>query len=526
MELIHWAVLLLGSLVVPLQRDAGPAGDVPAVAAPDEARAVAALRDDLDRILRGAGLRNGDAALIVVSLDHGDTLFSHNADAPLIPASNLKLYTTASALWYLGPSFRFNTYLLATGPIRNGVLEGDLVMYGTGDPTLSPRFWTDLPAAFADTLTALGVREIRGAVVADASYFEGSGLGAGWAAAYSNALYAAPASALSISENIALLEVRPGSSAGSPAAIRLAPGDEGIGIENRVTTIASGRSSVRVNRSSYAGPLVVEGRISLRSGPIRWSVPVSDPPRFAASALRAALETRGVAVTGGVRTNPDPVNSAVSRRSLFAPALGGGSPIRVLAIHTSPPLLDILEVINKQSNNFLAEQVLRTVGRVARGSGSVAGGEVAVAHFSRRVAGLDSGRIHLVDGSGLSPLNRTSARAMADVLLKVAGLPIGDTFRETLPQTGAPGGLRRMVGTDADGRVWAKTGTINQVSALSGYVVTSGGERLVFSMMNNRAASALRAKRAEDAVGIRLARFERIFSGGDRGPASATASVR
>ncbi len=514
MELILGTILILASLSAGQAGDPADGGPRPrAAVGAAEAAAVATLQDDLDRILRTANLRGTDAALIVVSLDRGDTLFAHNPDALLIPASNAKVYTTSAALWYLGPAFRFNTYLLATGPVRDGVLEGDVVLYGTGDPALSQRFGVDLPAAFADTLVALGVTEIRGDVIGDASYFEASGPGRGWQVAYSNALYAAPASALSIAENIAILEVVAGASAGAPAIVRVTPGGEGIGVENRVTTVASGRSSVRVNRSGYAGPLVVEGRVALRSGPIHWSVPVADPPRFAAGALRAAVEARGIRVAGTVRTHADANTSPVSRRSLFAPALGAGSATRVLAIHTSPPLLDILEVINKRSNNFLAEQVLRTVGRVAQGAGSAAGGEFAFSHFSRRIAGVDTAKVRLVDGSGLSPLNRTSVRAMAELLASVSASPIGEVFWSTLPRTGAPGGLRRMIGTPADGRIWAKTGTINRVSALSGYVVTASGERLAFSMINNRASATLAAKRAEDNVGIRLARFDRTGDG-------------
>ncbi|MCI0435479.1 MAG: D-alanyl-D-alanine carboxypeptidase/D-alanyl-D-alanine-endopeptidase [Gemmatimonadetes bacterium] len=517
MDLIRLAIFLVGSLGVPTADGALRTGPEPVSGVQADPPAIAALRDDLDRILRGANLRTRDAGLIVVSLDHGDTLYAHNADTPLIPASNLKLFTTAAALWYLGPTFQFNTYLLTTGPIRDGRLEGDLVFYGTGDPTLSQRFGTDLPADFADTLLGLGVLEVRGDIVGDASYFDGSGLGTGWQAAYSNALYAAPASALSIHESIAILEVSPGASAGDPATIRLTPGNQGIGIDNRVTTIATGRSSVRVNRAGYAGPLVVEGRVSVRSGPIRWSVPVADPARFAAGALRAALEVRGIAVTGEVRTNADAGTSPVPGRSLFTPAPGRGSPIRVLAIHTSPPLFDMLEVINKRSNNFLAEQVVRTVARVAQGSGSVRSADAAIGHFAARIAGLDSGSVRLFDGSGLSPLNRASARTIAELLAHVSASPLGNVFRLTLPETGAPDGLRRMVGTVADGRIRAKTGTIQSVSALSGYVATASGERLVFSILNNRATSSLRAKRVEDEIGIRLARFDRATVQGEPG---------
>ena len=515
MDLILFALALAS--VQPQTPASGPAM-TPVVASAradtsDVDVAVASLREDLDRILRRANLLNERASVLVFSLDGGDTLFAHNADRPLAPASNLKLFTSAAGLFYLGPDFRYNTYLLANGPVRNGVLEGDLVLYGTGDPTLSERFGPDVMAAFADTLVAMGIEEVRGAIIGDASFFEGSGLGDGWQTSYSNAVYAAPASALSYSENIAVLEVRPGLSAGSPALAALLPGGEGIAIRNEVRTIASGRSSVRVTREGYAGPIVVRGQISRRTSRIRWSVPVAEPARFAAAALKAALVERAVIATGEVRAISDRSESPISGRSLFAPALGSGSRIRVLAIHTSPRLLEVLEVVNKRSNNFMAEQVLRTVGRVARGRGSVDGGADAVGHFAGEV-GIAPASFEVHDGSGLSALNRTSARSVVALLSYVAESSLWTPFWYTLPEAGAPDGLRRMIGTAAEGRLRAKTGTINQVSALSGYVRSAGGERLAFSILNNRTGSAWAAKRVEDEIGARLARFERPVNNG------------
>jgi D-alanyl-D-alanine carboxypeptidase/D-alanyl-D-alanine-endopeptidase (penicillin-binding protein 4) len=147
------------------------------------------LQSDLERLIQSPGWGGDRWSVIVVSLDKGDTLFNHDADASLAPASGLKLFTTAAALYYLGPQFRYNTFLLSDGKIENGVLNGDLVVYGTGDPSFSSRFGRRdaIWHAFADTLTSLGVRAVRGAVVGDASYFAGPGTGAGWQENYINA---------------------------------------------------------------------------------------------------------------------------------------------------------------------------------------------------------------------------------------------------------------------------------------------------------------------------------------------------
>jgi D-alanyl-D-alanine carboxypeptidase/D-alanyl-D-alanine-endopeptidase (penicillin-binding protein 4) len=472
--------------------------------------AARALRDDLTRILREARLAGPGTGLLVVSLDQGDTLFAQNEATPLAPASNLKLFTTAAALHYLGPSFRFNTYLLADGAVRDGVLEGDLVLYGTGDPTLSERFGSRALEEFADTLVALGIREIRGDVVGDASYFGGSGAGMGWNPDYSTATYAAPASALSFAENIAMLEIRPGP-AGERPTVRVVPGGGGIEVVNQLSTAAGGRSSVALARSGYEGPLTVRGRVSSRSGTWRRWLPVSDPPAFAAGALREALEQRGITILGAVRAVHDAAESPVNGGSLFAPGTEPGSPVlQVLAVHTSPPLLEVLDVVNGKSHNFMAEQVLRTLGRMVAGDGSIEGGTAALNRFARDVLGLKTAAFEAFDGSGLSPLNRVTAGATVRLLSFAAGAVFWQSYLGTLPQAGSPTGLRRMYRTPAEGRLWAKTGTIRQVSALSGYVRSAGGEWLAFSILTNETRSTGRAKAAEDRIGARLAAFDRL----------------
>jgi D-alanyl-D-alanine carboxypeptidase/D-alanyl-D-alanine-endopeptidase (penicillin-binding protein 4) len=239
-------------------------------------------------------------------------------------------------------------------------------------------------------------------------------------------------------------------------------------------------------------------------------VPVSDPPVFAASAFREVLESRGIVVGGGVRAAHDAAGSPVTGASLFAPAgTSASTALLVLAIHTSPPLLDVLEVVNRKSQNFMAEQVLRTVGRMVTGDGSVEGGTAALRRFGAEQLGLDSTSLAAFDGSGLSPLNRATAAGTVKLLSWAASSVFWQAYLGTLPEAGSPTGLRRMYRTAAQGRLWAKTGTIRQVSALSGYVMSAGGEWLAFSILNNRAASSSRAKAAEDRIGARLAAFER-----------------
>ena len=493
-----------------------------------------ALARDLEQVLRESGWSGDKWGVMVVSLDGGDTLFAHQAGADLAPASNLKLFTTAAALHYLGPDYRYSTYLAGTGPVRQGVLEGDLIVYGTGDPTVSGKFYeTESPVweALADSLAALGIERITGDVVGDASYFEGSGVGSGWLTTYITHTYAASASALSFNDNIATLRVRPAASAGQPPRVEVLPGGT-VEIRNEAQTVSSGRTRIALKRASYDAPLVLTGQIQTGSSGVWRAVPVPDPARFAASALAEVLKARGIAVEGGVTSVHDAAASVVTGRQVFAPALEEGrGVVQVLAMHRSPPLQEILTVINKRSHNVYAESVLRTVGRVATGHGSVEGGQAAL----DALLGASSpaaASVRMDDGSGLSVANRASARSFVELLSFMEKSPHRDAYLATLPEAAVDRGLRRMQQTPAAGNLRAKTGTIDRVSSLSGYVRAKNGELLAFSIISNDIPSTWKAKRIEDRIGARLASFDRpapsrsLASGAQSRPAPQTTEPR
>jgi D-alanyl-D-alanine carboxypeptidase/D-alanyl-D-alanine-endopeptidase (penicillin-binding protein 4) len=397
---------------------------------------VAGLERDLRAILRAPGMVGASHGVLVMSLDRGDTLFSWNADARLTPASTLKLFSTAAALHYLGAEFRWSTYLLAEGEVRGGVLAGDLMLFGTGDPTLaSGRFPGTARAldALADSLRARGVREVAGSVVADGSFFDPRLRGQGWTAEDLVSWFGAPVSALVTAENL-----------------------------------AGGR-------------------------------PVDEPVRVAGERFRAALARAGIRVRGGVRTVREP---AFSRAGFHARRPAAGA--HVLATYRSPALRDVVRVTNHVSHNLFADEALRTVGRVAGGEGSFEAGERAVA---RMLSHADPPR--MLDGSGLSRLDRVSARTVVALLAAMARSPEAPVFRASLPVAGSESGLRRMYGTAAAGNLRAKTGTLATVSALSGYVTAADGERLAFSIITNGVPRTALAKEAENRIGARLAQFRR-----------------
>jgi serine-type D-Ala-D-Ala carboxypeptidase/endopeptidase (penicillin-binding protein 4) len=490
-----------------------PAGAAPAPAAtPVSHPAVASLHGDLREVLSRYNT-GAMASVLVVSLDHGDTIFSHNADMLLAPASNMKLYSTAAALYYLGPDFRYSTYVLGTGDVRNGVLDGDLVLYGTGDPAISGRMLGSSLNPFralADTLAAQGIAEVRGDLVGDGSYFDAEWLGRGWSPENFGAAYSAPVGALSFAENVASFSVRPGA-VGSPAVITTIPATIGLAVVNRTTTAASGQTAVRFEYAPEG--LVVSGRIARGHGGVNRTIPVVDPVNFAAAAFRSVLESRGIRVTGLTRTVTDASQSPVSlfsRRGANDP--NPGPHPRVLGVHLSPTLSEIISVTNHVSHNLFAEALLKTVGRVALGEGSFDAGARAIRYFLECETEPWGADLAIVDGSGLSPLNRVTARSIIQLLDVMTRNQHWETYLESLPQAGyaRPRGLQRMRGTPAERNLRAKTGTIRNASSLSGYLAAANGERIAFAIVANQLpASTWAAKRIEDAIGARLASFER-----------------
>jgi serine-type D-Ala-D-Ala carboxypeptidase/endopeptidase (penicillin-binding protein 4) len=470
------------------------------------------LRSELQQIV-GRSNTGAQVAVLAVSLDRGDTLFSINPDVALAPASNMKLYSTAAALYYLGPDFRYATYVLGTGDVRGGVLEGDLILYGTGDPSMSGRMLSGALTplrALADSLRAGGITEVRGDVVGDGSYFDAEWLGRGWSPDNFGAWYSAPVGALSVAENVASIRVTPGPSVGAPAVVATTPASIGFAVINRVTTVASGQSTMRVEYAPEG--LVLNGRIARGHAGLARSAPIVDPTNFAAAVFRRVLEEQGVRVAGGLRV----VNEAGESPVRFSPRAAANGDRdrhpRVLATYLSPTLADLVSVTNHVSHNLFAEALLKTVGRVALGEGTFDAGSRAIRYFLECEAGMDTTMLALVDGSGLSPLNRVSARQTIQLLDVMTRSEHWEAFHQSLPEAGRPRprGLNRMLGTPAVGNLRAKTGTIRTVSSLSGYVRSADGERLAFSILaNGLPASTWAAKRIEDEIGVRLAEFRR-----------------
>jgi D-alanyl-D-alanine carboxypeptidase/D-alanyl-D-alanine-endopeptidase (penicillin-binding protein 4) len=479
--------------------------------APLVAQEVDALREQLGALFGNTTWRGATWGVMVRSLDTGETLYAVEPTEPLAPASNLKLLTTAAALRILGPNYRFRTYLLTEGRIVNGVLDGDLVLYGTGDPGISDRFYRRKDEVFElliDQLAALGVHTVNGDLVGDASFLPGPLRPPGWHPGDLNDGFAGAVSALSFNENVVSFRVVPGA-VGEAPSVHTIPDDAGLLIVNTASTVsAEARPRLAILRDHPLEPVRVEGRLLASSRDVWREMTVPEPAHFAASVFRATLEARGITLHGQIRTVDSQHQSLVG--GISAPALGRRG-ARVLARHISDPLSAYLAVVNKESNNLFAELVFRLLGRSTTGVGSAEASAAAV-RTALAELGVDMSTVVQLDGSGLSAGSRVSASTFVDVIDRMASGPVWSEYWGSMPEAGRRGELGRMYGSAAAGNLRAKTGTIEGVSALTGMVRSRSGERLAFSLMVNGTRSNSRAKATENQVGVLLASFGRSLS--------------
>jgi D-alanyl-D-alanine carboxypeptidase/D-alanyl-D-alanine-endopeptidase (penicillin-binding protein 4) len=371
---------------------------------------------------------------------------------------------------------------------------------GRGDPDLSNRKFPyagrvehDGPAEkifseMADAAVARGLKEVDGDIVADDSYFPYDPYPAGWTVGDLYFTFGAPLGALGFHENSIAIVVSPGEHAGDLAALMIEPAAALDTFGHEIKTSPAGEkpdfSVVRQPGMNFA---LLRGSIPLGHAPVTLDLAMNEPSEIAARSLKQLLEARGVRVTGGIRVQhaPPPLRSKdqpVVLGDLPGPAQASAL---VLAEHLSPPLLESVRLTNKISQDLHTELFLRTVGREKLGVGSTDAGVWAERDFLK-AAGIAEGDAVLTDGSGLSRDNLVTPRALVQMLRYAAGQPWGPDFVSTLPVAGVDGTLEdRMKGTAAAGRIEAKSGTLDDVRALSGYATTLLGEHLIFTLIAN-----------------------------------------
>jgi len=460
----------------------------------------ALLRLDLERIFADTNFAAAQWGVEIVSLDRGEILYEINPGRLYMPASNNKVLTAVSALLRLGPEFRYQTRVATDGEIGDGLLRGNLVIVGSGDPSNAARFLEKDPFRmfkdWASRLAQMGVRAIEGNIIGDDGAFEETILGSGWEwddLAYG---YAAPVSALQFNENLATIEIYPAAVVGENATVKQFPVEDYVAIDAEIATGEAGSDSrIDVERGEGRESLVLRGTVPLRKEAFRQTVAVRAPSEYYLRALRQTLAAQGIDVSHA----PVKTTRAADNKSL-----------NVLWSHSSPTLAEILKPLLKVSQNLYAETLARTLGLVERGEGSFAKGREVVEEVLRGMA-IESGTYAYADGSGLSRHNLVSADLMVRILRYMYRHRFFPQFYESLPIAGVDGTISgRMRGTRAENNVHAKTGSIAYVRALSGYVRTADGEMLAFSMIaNNFLVSSRAAEYVQDAALERLANFSR-----------------
>tara|TARA_B110000116_G_scaffold177691_1_gene153809 strand:+ start:4079 stop:5674 length:1596 start_codon:yes stop_codon:yes gene_type:complete len=469
------------------------------------------LNDQISKLVMSGVERSEDWGALVVSLEHGDTLFSYSKDKTLSPASNMKLFTTAAALHFLGSKFRYQTFLYYDGPIQNGHLQGDLILYGTGDPGISERFLESKTLMYENFLLSLeqaGVKVIDGDIIGDGTYFSGPEIAPEWNPKDLNDWFAAPISALSLDENMITLRILPSLTIGAPPRIHLDHENFPLAIYNTARTV-SGRPTAPLwlDRKTPDSEIHIYGQIENGNAGVWRRLTVADPELLAASELKQILLSNGVEVQGRPKSVSDRDFSRINKNT-YQDSIGNFvQPPRLLDRHTSPEIMEYLKVLNHESHNLIAEMLLKTIGKLTGETGSFEGGARTIRKFLEEEVGIQQKDFKISDGSGLSPSNEATPRAFIQLLTYIAEAGQWKTFLSTLPEAGQS--LRRMYRTPAIRNLKAKTGTIEGVSALTGVVKTRDGEELLFSLISNELRSTRTSKRIEDLIGAQLAGFRR-----------------
>ena len=446
------ALLVAGCAAAPpVDADPGPGG----------------LRLRLDRSLAAPALRGARISALVVDRETGGVLFARDPDRALVPASNLKLLTGIAALAAFGPAHRFSTEVLASGePDGAGAVDALFIRAG-GDPTLTSEQWWRLAA----DLRILGLRKVRGDLLLDDTLFDAERWHASWGEIGSRA-YHAPVGALSANYGAFFVAVAAASDPGGPVRVGVDPPVPYLRVVNRAHTGAAGSLATVEVKRELAGDfekIVVEGSIPAGREPLEYWRSVANPARYAGAVLRMQLEANGIAVEGGVRLGRVP-DTAVS-----------------LYRFEGKSLAEITRLFLKNSNNFIAEALVKSMGAQSAEGASRGSWELGIPAELRQLEslGLDTTGLQLVDGSGLSYQNRVPARLLVDALrLADASFEFGPELEAALPIAATDGTLERRAAA-APGRVRAKTGLLTRVTGLTGFAKAGEGQEVIFSVLAN-----------------------------------------
>jgi len=451
------------------------------------------LKVEIDAILQKYKPKNTYVGISIFSVSRNKSLYESNSNKPFVVASNMKLFTTATALVYLGAGFEYKTEIFYRGDISaDGRLDGDIIIKGSGDPNISGRFFdgnvTAVPAYWADKIKKHGIQVVNGDIIADDSIFDREFVHSNWPKDQLSKWYCAPVSGLSFNDNCVDIMVRPNSNSGGLTSVEIEPETSYVKIINRCkTTTLKSKHFYSLYRKPFTNQVNIKGNFWSKAQSGKEYIAINNPPLYMATVFKEILEGKNVRVMGEARVIDKTDFNARHR-------------LNKLAITTSS-LRQSITVANKRSQGFYAEQILKTIGATINNEGSFSGGLDVVKDFLTKL-GIPEDQYQLDDGSGLSKKNKLRPDTITTLLTYMYNHKNAGIFLKSLPISGTDGTLKkRLKEKPYKSRVRAKTGYVYGTRTLSGYVKTLDEEVIAFSILVNKIkGSTWQAKRLQDVI--------------------------
>ena len=455
------------------------------------------LREEINYLLNDPNLDNANIGIYIESLSDSKVIFNQNEHKLFVPASNMKLFTSAASLVRLGKQFRYQTIIGTDSALSDSILAGNLIIRGVGDPSISGKFYDgDILACFnnwADSLKNRGIIKITGNLIGDNSYFESDILAEGWNWDDEPFWYSAQPSALSFNDNCVDFKVNAGNKPGVPVSVVQAPSIGYLGVENKATTSsADSLAQLNITRARAQNIVQISGTLPFKSETVNESITVENPAEYFLKTFKQVLQNKGIKVQG--KTEIHSVNTAI---------------LDTLFIHYSPELAELVKELNKISHNFYAEQLLKTLGARYGEEGSFKKGSEIVSKWLYS-QGVAPSEFIMVDGSGLSRMNMLTPLSTATLLRRMYNSKDFSVFYESLPIAGVDGTLKNMMrNSAAQGNVHAKSGTMRHIRNLAGYVRDKNNNPYLFVIMvNNHSVPVAYIKKLQSEICIVLSNFQ------------------
>jgi D-alanyl-D-alanine carboxypeptidase/D-alanyl-D-alanine-endopeptidase (penicillin-binding protein 4) len=428
-------------------------------------------------------------------------MFDMNGEKRMMPASNEKLYSTAAAIYYLGPEFKYETQFGYDGEIVGNTLNGNLVLIGSGDMSIANRYHDDpldIFRGFAKDLKDAGISRVKGDVIGDDTCFDETRVNSTWSRGYMQYWYSAEFGGLNLYDNIVEIRVEPGKGVNDPINYSLEPETDYVKVINEaITCNPTERGRLSVERDMDENIIRITGTMQYNTTPDSYERAVVNPALYTTTVLYETLRAEGIEIEG---------YPVLARDSKYY----SQNNVETVSRYFSPPLKRLIAGCNKPSQNLYAELLLRAVGYYVEGEGNNDNSRKLIEDYLE-VCGIKKDEINIQDGSGLSRRNLIAPEFTVKLLKDIYKRPYFEDYYKSLPIAGVDGTIRsRMKNSTAQGNVHAKTGYIGFVRTLSGYVTSADGEMFIFSLMFNHYMVPTRnINSIQDNICILLSEFNR-----------------